>query len=520
EIIRANVDWTPLAANAEVPKGAKTVRVGLLMNGHGKAWFDDVELAESTYDPLNTRLGFDTQAGAVHARPEQIGVFDDGYPLREAVEARPAEAQAIVPATLKVTGALDGWAASGKIGAPADGKSVDARRWIPLMIGYNAAGEEVGPVLSIMYNYRPPFAGGVWAYAGVTNRDLFAPGDAAMGAVFKSILGAMRTKTFLRIPATNYACYRQGEPVALRAQAHNLGEAPQLARLTLRALAEDDGREVAREEKALTLEPGKETEVVHEWKFERFGDDFYTVEATLEIGGQLVDRAATGFVVWDPAVIAQGFPLKWRGNCFHAGERPVFFTGSDHYSAIFQEATETPLAWRRTFSAMRDHGLHALRALGLTSIMGGAKGIEFDWSHPPEESLRKVDALIQTMQKYQIVFFPTLHDGAPILLPDKQLEQERWWCEFIARRYKDVPGLMFDIQNEPSVLGKMPTPTPAYVATLYREFLQARYGSDQAYAEAYGKKGMKIAEAQLPPGRQEWDSRAGIDREEFAVEML
>ena len=520
ETVRDNVDWKQISAIAEVPKDAKAVRVGLLLTGHGEAWFDDVELTESNYYPLNTRLGFDTQAGSVHTRPDQIGVFDDGYPLREVAEARAAEAQSMVPAHLKITGPLEGWAAAAKTGAGPDGRPGDARRWVPLLIGYNAAGEEVGPVLSIVYNYNPPFAGSVWAFAGVTNRDLFAPGEAAMGAVFKNILAAMRAAMFLRLPETNYFCYRQGEPVTLRARAQSLGHRPREARLTLRAMAEDDGREVVRQDKALTIEPGKEADLVCEWKPPRFEDDFYTVEATLEVDGQVADRTASGFVVWSPDVVAQGFPLQWRDNYFHAGDRPFFFTGSDHYSAIFQEVTETPLAWRETFSAMRDHGLHALRVLGLMSIMGGAKGIEFDWSHPPEESLRRVDALIQTMQKYQIVLFQSLHDNMPMILPDKQLEQERQWAEFFARRYKDVPGLMFDIQNEPNALGKLPAPPPAYVTALYREFLKGRYGTDRAYAEANKDKELKIVEAELPPARQPWESRAGIDREEFAVEML
>ncbi|MCX7016737.1 MAG: beta-galactosidase [Candidatus Sumerlaeota bacterium] len=515
----SDAEWHQLTLSTYVPKDAARIRVALVLNGAGEAWFDDVDMRAAPRVLLNTRLGTNTGSGILSTNPDQIGVFDDSYPLAGVAELRPSDGQFVLDADtktgldLKSAPPLKGWAASAVIGVSKESKTAVLRRWTPVLDGYDSSGERLGPVLSIVHNLAPPFRGSFWAIAGVTNRDLFAADNPEMGKIFTRVLDALRPRVVLREPKTNFYSYHQGEPVEIRVPAFNLGLESVNARLELRVSAEDLGNVVAQESFEKALPGDSEHDFALRWAPERFDDDFYTVVATLEIGGRPVDRTATGFVVWSPDVLKQGFPLKWADNYFRANDRPVFLTGTNQYFVVWDSDEETPLKWQQTFSRLHDLGIHAMRILHLTKVIGPV-GHNFDFTHPPEASLRRLDAIVQMLQKYQIALFLSLHEGISQVPDEGQLERERQWAEFVARRYADASGLMFDVQNEPTVLAH----PDAHMTSLYREFLKKRYQTDEAFAEAYEKPGLKIEDAPMPPNTEPWASRAGIDRQDFSVD--
>ena len=55
----------------------------------------------------------------------------------------------------------------------------------------------------------------------------------------------------------------------------------------------------------------------------RFDSDLYTIRVSLsENKGGEIDRLKTGFVVWDPKVIAQGPKIDFHDNYFHVAGQP------------------------------------------------------------------------------------------------------------------------------------------------------------------------------------------------------
>jgi hypothetical protein len=69
----------------------------------------------------------------------------------------------------------------------------------------------------------------------------------------------------------------------------------------------------------------------------------------------------------------------------------------------------------------------------------------------PQKLLRQTDAIVQLAQKHGVAVCLTLHDWMPVELSDADLAAQRAWNRFWADRYRDVPGILYDVQNEPSL---------------------------------------------------------------------
>jgi len=123
---------------------------------------------------------------------------------------------------------------------------------------------------------------------------------------------------------------------------------------------------------------------------------------------------------------------------------------------------EDPLVWERDFAKMQAHGIRMLRILHFSPFASddpprwkkdGVLGLK----NRPKKLLRQTDAIVQLAQKHGVAIFLTLHDWMPVELSDAELAAQRDWNRFWAARYHDVPGILYDVQNEPSVqLAKQP----------------------------------------------------------------
>jgi hypothetical protein len=207
---------------------------------------------------------------------------------------------------------------------------------------------------------------------------------------------------------------------------------------------------------AVELKAGETKTVEIEFKCRHFRSDLYEVTATLTVGNEWIDSMETGFVVYDPKVTAGGLKLGFRDNYFRDGDRPVLLSGVNQTGAIFYSGNENPLVWDRDLARMNENGLNVMRVLHFSPFVSdkptaGVKPLDLKIDDLPESIGRKLDALVQLCQKHKIVLFLTIHDWMEIDLSDDELAAQKQFAKVIASRYRDVPGFMIDIQNEPHI---------------------------------------------------------------------
>jgi hypothetical protein len=151
------------------------------------------------------------------------------------------------------------------------------------------------------------------------------------------------------------------------------------------------------------------------------------------IDGKIVDHEDNAFVAWNPAVIARGPKIGKSGNYFTINGKPSLLYGCQTFWGQTGNVTaRSPLGFARDFAQMRSYGFRWTRAF----LPVGT-----------EAEKRINDALVQLAQKNGIVIYDTtnLTNTAD---PD-ELAKEVASIKATAARYKDVPGMVFDICNEP-----------------------------------------------------------------------
>lgn len=488
-------EFTPAA-------GTKRIEVKMgLYRATGTAWFDDVRISNITGlgpQPMNTSTG--RPADGLEIAATQIGAFDADYPLRRAVSAVAGGAQYIVPADTEIRGELRGWAASGVQG-------MSSARWVQLLEGRDRFGRTRGPIGALMMHYGGFFAGSMWGYFGVENRDLFDGSLPALDQAFVRLARFMAQGTYLHGLEANHALYRSGEPVRLSAVIENQGAKDRSYHVTFSVEPEGDRAravDVGASEGPVAF--GTSARAECQWTPARLEPGTYRVRALLRVDGQAVDEMETGFLVADEAVPLAGPELRFRDNYFHLNGRPVFLFGSDTYSNVYQSDTENPWTWHLDHVAARDWGFNVYENL--------------QFSHPPkyefsDDEWRAFEAMAQSCQREGLVFMPCQLVGHNVAIGEDLLQRQAAQCKAYAEHLSRYPGLLYYLNGD----FFFRVDDAAAMAELWNRWLAEKYGSEQNLrdswgAEVYGEWG-KLAYP--PPRSGAWGSVRECDRARFDV---
>ncbi len=478
---------------------------------------------------VRTNTHFGRTGDSLGLEPTQIGVFDPSFPLRNASLLRIASAlltpneRAGQAPPWERRGEHTGWAASclSASNNPVFPDLYGVR--IPVLEAYDAYGRPRGAAGAIVHNYAGPFAGSTWAFLGVDNADLFAPGQARMLQLLRDVVDRCLRPVYVERLTTDLACYRGGETARIEAVVRNGGPLP---RAVEARVSVEGGAETAKgESTALRIEPGAAETVTFDLAVADLPSRLvHTVACTLvEDGGRMLHRAETGFVVWEAEKVAQGPAVSWRDNYLRVADRPLFLCGTNQTGMMFHSADEDPLTWGRDFQQMQDHGVNVLRILHFspfakdgdprraTSPLELAKDM-------PKRLARQLDAIVQLAQGHDVILFLTLHDWMNVDLTDEELAAQRSFARQIALRYRNVPGLLLDVQNEPHV---QPGDTPSN-QRLWNDFLAARYGTVERLREAWGDEAptADFGDIRVATGEREWPSVKSADYSEFKTLLL
>jgi len=269
-------------------------------------------------------------------------------------------------------------------------------------------------------------------------RWIFATSDAPLSAplIRALVLRAMEGASLLDARPV-HASVEANEIPAIRITAWRLDNLPGQAELVVR---DDAGKQIHRT--AIKLRDGETIAEIRTRRPLRPG--LYHVEVTTP-----PRRTITGFWVRDAALLARGPKvtasrdwLRRNGKVF-----PVIGTtymASDvHRKFLFEP---DPHVWDRDFAQMARLGINFVRT-----------GLWTAWSRFDEASLRALDAYVQTAAKHDIVvnftffaFLPPAHGGSNPYLDPRALEGQREFLTAVARRFRGVGWIHYDLINEPS----------------------------------------------------------------------
>ncbi len=473
----------------------------------GQAWHPagtlqtaaEVQTGTPSQTRINTRFG---QPGDwVRFDPSQIGMFDPSYEMLHVTRAQ-------IDKT-RIPGPLTGFVAciTDPTGSPVFGKA--HLRFEPLGMTYDALGRSRGALGGIAHHFAGPYAGSSWAFFGVDNRDLFAPGVLPDTMLIR-LARRLVDQVYLHRLGTDLACYRDGEAVRVHVHIANRGRGTH--RPTLRVSADDQIIHDA----PLDLPPDRGTSkrIEATWQPGTFDRDVYRIRAALTLDGR-TDTLDSAFCAWRDTTIAAGPEIALEDNYLRINDRPTLLTGTNQTGRVWLSEYENPLIWEREFAGMRDHGLTTWRVLHFSPVMDNRDPLAL--TKPiPKKVLRQTDALVMLAQKYGRVVFLTMHDWMPVELTEQQLAAQATWNAFWADRYKDVPGILYDIQNEPAM---RITDAPHIVAS-WRQYLTRQHGSVAAAAKRWGLEPNDLSATQPTAAGKSWTDLKAVDVERFRVHLL
>jgi hypothetical protein len=493
-------DWGAVRTLISLAGDTRHLRVRFgLFEATGTLWVSGVRLERRSDDPqINTSRGLPQDELVV--QPEQIGMFDADYRLRRVSYLEAAPEQFVCKADSRVKGEFAGYAASGVLG-------INHSRWIPLVNAYDRYGRLRGAAAALMHHYGGEYARGAWVFFGVDNADLFA--DGKLERCLPGIARALARNCYLREIETDFACYRDGEPVHLRVKASNYGAAAQSVRVVLEVLPAEGGDPAFRNTQAWQLAPGETAVAAAEWKPPRFARSQYRVEARLEIGSETVDRIETGFEVWKEATLRAGTPIGFDDNYVQLHGRPVFLQGTDDYCYMFLNRNENPLTWQTDAYGCRD------ACVDLYENLMGLRGPQ---QNPPRAWWRWIDAMLLGIERAGGIFMPGMLIFSNTGVSDADLEEQKAFCRRFAERYRGAPGLIYYLNGDL----ELHDPNLPDIQKLYHEYLRRKYGTQEALRAAWTVSPPETAidRLKIARGTDNFGDVRRLDDYQFRVELV
>ena len=380
---------------------------------------------------INTRTA--TIRDAIHPKDTQIGIFDPSFELRDVATIEPAPGFAFPGAPGGATKAT-GLSAIAQLGVNGHGFGPNRCTWRPLLVCRDAARNLRGYAGGLVRHYAGTFAGSAWAFFGVDNVDLFAAGGRDAKTWTTGVVRAILAPVALHDTAAEYACYRVGETMKLRTRVANTAGTPFRGQVRF-LLSDETGARVFEQTRDVEVAARQDTRVEIGWTVPAGTPDYLCLAAVLRATGadEPLESEEGAVVVWNDNVLARGPKLVRDGLHFSLDGSTRFIVGSQTFWGQHGSVTaSSPARFFDDFRQMRAFGLRATRCF-----------LPFR----TEKEKRDSDAVVQLAQRFGLALYhtPNLSNTRDA----QTLAQQRATMAEIAARYRNVPGLLIDICNEP-----------------------------------------------------------------------
>jgi len=277
---------------------------------------------------------------------------------------------------------------------------------------------------------------------------------------------------------TDLAAYYQKEKVNISVKILNFGKIKEEYVIDFK-ISDNKGEIVDEKSIPIQVDCGKTLILNEIWQPKEFKSDFYKVAAILKKGGSILDKEENGFVAINEKILKSGPLIQVEGRRFLINGKFSLLLGVNYYESELGElmwVKPNILKIKKDFESMRNLGINSTRIhyhhskwfrdyysqiikqdidpyLKVTDIT----------ALPSERSLRILDAIIQLAQKQGLIFCMDIFSlvpeemGNPIgwlglkerIINKKKIAVQKSFIELISRRYKNVPGVTWDLWNEP-----------------------------------------------------------------------
>ena len=347
-------------------------------------------------------------------------------------------------------------------------------------------GRKLSAPAMVVDHLRNVFNGGRWVFL---NADLPADfyGSAAGGHVVADLaeLALQGSQEFIVRPVL--PLYLPGEPVQLDIQWNSAH--PSSGALSVRIATYPDSEPAKRSETTVTL-PATQSVILPAPP----GKGLQVVEATLLEGSKVRAIYHSGFWIRDEEYLRAGPRLTVNHDYFELDGRPLAVVGTTYMSSEVQRLYfEYPnvYVWNRDLGQISGGGLNMVR----TGWWTGWDKFCNENGQPYDRTLRTLEAFLMTARKnglpLQFNFFAFLPDvlaGVNPYLDPEAVRKQRTLISSVVARFHDVPWLVWDFINEPSISRHLwtmrPNDDPIELAR-WNEWLTQRYPDRAALAAAW-----------------------------------
>ena len=380
------------------------------------------------------------------------------------------------------------WALHVRLGTRADAQNGGgAEAWRdgvlrPLVHMTDARGvARMAPLLEID-RMRGTEAGGRW---------VFAPTDARLdgATIRKAVERALEGAVELDARPVR-AAVEPGEAAVLRVILRRPGARGSAVPAKAQVLVRDDkGGEVFAGAVELSGLPEMRTGLVTLRTASALSPGLYKAEVSIPEATFHPRAVTTGFWVKDEKLLASGPKLTASRDWLRRDGQPMPVIGTTymasdvHRKFLFEP---NPAVWDRDFAYMRSEGVNLVR----TGLWTGWSRIMVDPGAVDENVLSALDAYVLTAAKNGVAvcfnffaFLPPAYGDANPYLGARALEGQRALLTAVARRYRGVGWIHYDLINEPSyappggVWKNLPI-GDANEARAWRAWVEARHGRD------------------------------------------
>jgi hypothetical protein len=184
---------------------------------------------------------------------------------------------------------------------------------------------------------------------------------------------------------------------------------------------------------------------------------FHVIEAELLADEKVIARYRSGFWVRDEAYLRSGPRVTVNRDYFEVDGRPIVVVGTTYMASDVQRLYfEHPnvYVWNRDLEQISQAGLNMIRTGWWT---GWEKFCDQD-GRPYERTLRTLEAYLMTARKHGLpvqfnffAFLPEVLGGANPYLDPEAVRKQRTLISSVVARFHDVPFLVWDLINEPSI---------------------------------------------------------------------
>jgi len=494
--------WHKVERQFCLAPGCKSIRVSFgLQNATGNLYGAGFRM-EKRFPQVRINTAYGFPQDDLQVEPKQVGMFDADFRLKRVATIHAGEGQAVVTSSEQLHGAFEGYAATCVLG-------MNRARWIPLLEARDGVGRKRGAAGALVRHQRGVFARSSWAYFGVESEDIFAEGSKLGEETLRAVGNALANPCWLHACETDFACYRQGEPVRLRVLVTNMGRAATEVDVRWHVTEEMGANAAYETTNKVHLKPGQTIAVETEWHTSAFGADCYRVTAEMVAGGRTIDRIETGLAVWSERALKEGLSFEFKENYFQVEGRSLFLQGTDDYLHTFLSEDEHPITWREDAQGCRDSCIDVYENL---------MGLRGPQQRPTKTWWRWIDAMLLNVQQAGGAFFPGMLIFSNTAVNNKDLADQAAYVRTFAERYKDAPGLMYYLNGDL----ELHDPNLPDLQRLYNEYLKDKYGSDETLRKAWtlSPPEAPIGHLSIRPGKDDWCDVRTLDDFEFRTQVV